>query len=622
MPNNRTIPQKLHFECLGTPVRADETRSAAVCKDTAGNERVVIAARGYVVIVDPATGQCQQVPFPDGLIDYPFASMASSSGLFYVGAGRKLMVLDPFAEKFIEHSEPLPEEEVLGFAFADDRNGTVYATSYPSCHLVAYYVEESNWRHIAQLNTSQKYATSLAVDRQGWVYAGIGTELGLIAIYDPATKFVYEWPNKADQTRGAGRVHIGTDGEVYGCIVPSGAGASEWIRLFEGRMTPVSADEVASSTYKGEGYQKLHGDLSGDQTIVAYSLGDEELIIEELDGKQRHIPLSYHGNGTQLSPLFAGPDGKLYGTSNHPLHLFQYDPDKDSLVNFGSKAIERGGGGNICAYASVGSYLIGASYAGGLLHALDTSKPLNLTAGPQRNPRILTAHEEIHRPRCALAHPDGEHVLYGGFPGYGAIGGGLCIVNVPSGTVKLMKHTEVVPFQSTLCLAAMKNGDIIGGTSVETPGGANPKATEGMLYRMHWPTRQIIECWTPIPGSKEISLLLIDDHELIHALTSDSVYFVFDPTQGKLVYEQNLSAWGSIVRNGLILAKDDAGRNVIYGLLSQAIFMIDPKRYEVELLAQPPCNITSGMALIQGDIYFGSESELWQYRLEEEGINP
>ncbi|WP_235440338.1 hypothetical protein [Paenibacillus sp. DMB20] len=76
------------FERIGVPVDVDESRSAAVCRRADGTERIVIAARGYVLIADPGTGNSTQLYFPGGEGQYPFASISDSRGWFYTGAGR------------------------------------------------------------------------------------------------------------------------------------------------------------------------------------------------------------------------------------------------------------------------------------------------------------------------------------------------------------------------------------------------------------------------------------------------------------------------------------------------------------------------------------------------------
>lgn len=607
------------FKCIGTPVRADETRSAAVCRNAEGEERVVIAARGYVLIVHPDTGDCRQLPFPEGWVDYPFASISDKAGRYYTGAGRMLMVLDPFTAEFVwwTKGEQVPEEEILGFAFAETEEGTVYATTYPGCKLIKLNPDTEECERIGRLSNGQKYAMSLAADRQGWLYSGIGTQQAGISAYHPDTGILAEWLISGDDVAGSGQVHRGTDGEVYASLPLAGEGQeaqTRWFRLLGGEAVPVKAADVAPSVYRGSGYQKLYGHLSGGRTIISWQLADSELTMEEADGSTTVWPLHYEGWGTSLSPMTQGPDNRLYGTSNHPLHLYRYDPREDELVNFGGKVVEEGGGGNICAYAAQGPYLLGAAYAGGRVHMLDTRENPGLERDGGRNPRLVYSDDRIHRPRCAAAHPDGQHILYGGFPGYGAVGGGLGIVHVPSGTVTVYPHDQIVPFQSTLGLVCLSTGDVIGGTSIETPGGAEPAAREAVLYRLSWQERKVVRRWTILPEAREISLLACDSRDLIHGLTSDSLYFVYDPREERLLQRIDLSSWGGVVRQGLITARQ-GGQTVIFGLLSGLLFRVDPGTCEPVRLADTPKKATSGLAYINGKLYFGCGSELWRYSI-------
>ncbi|GIP31601.1 hypothetical protein [Paenibacillus sp. J2TS4] len=615
------------FHYLGTPVRADETRSAAVCRNAEGKERVVIAARGYVLIVDPVSGECKQLPFPEGQIDYPFASMSDSSGLLYTGAGRMLMVLDPFGAEFVWwfNGEQIPEEEILGFAFVETEDNIVYATTYPGCKLLKVDPAAGECTLATRLDPEQKYAMTLAADCQGWIYAGIGTKEALLCAYHPASGTRIH--PAADElgaaggsaVSGSGQVHRGSDGEVYASLPAVHAEAKDgqeaaprWFRLHGGQALPVAAEEVAPSVYAGSGYQKLHRNLSGGRRIVAWQLAEGELVIEEADGRMTVLPLQYDGSGTALSPIIGGPDGRLYGTSNHPLHLYRYDPKNKELTNFGAKVVEGGGGGNICAYAAQGPILLGAAYAGGKVYLLDTRKDPSPQRGTPGNPRLIYADDSIHRPRCAAAHSDGEHILYGGFPGYGAVGGGLGVVHVASETVTIYPHDQIVPFQSTLGLAVLSTGGVIGGTSIETPGGAEPIAREAVLYRLNWQSRRVERRWTPVPGAKEISLIACDSQDRIHGLTSDSIYFVFDPHRECLLASRDLSDWGRIVRQGLIPVQQ-GGQWSLYGLLSGALFRIDPDLCEPVLLSATPKEATSGLVYIAGSLFFGCGSELWQY---------
>lgn len=609
------------FVCLGTPVQADEGRSAAVCQSSSGMQRVVLAARGYVLIVDADSGKCTQVAFPEGLHDYPFASMCSRSGLYYTGAGHMLMVLDPFHERFVAWEKPAPEEEIVGFAFAEDAEGHVYLTTYPSCKLLRIDAASGKASVVARLDMDQKYAMTLAVDSDGWVYAGIGTTEAGIAAYCLADGKLLTLKGSGPSVRGSGHVHMGKDGQVYASLpafsTEKSSPALEWYRLDGGKAISVEETDVSASYYKGTGYRKLHQDLSGGRKVVKYELAEGELVIQEPDGRQTEFPLSYQGNGTALSPMIGGPDGRLYGTSNHPLHLYRYDPDTEELLNFGGKVVEQGGGGNICAYTSLGPYIIGAAYAGGHLHILDTRKPLQHGTYPARNPRLVYSDERIHRPRCAFAHPDGNHVLVGGFPGYGAVGGSLIVLDVDAETTSVYEHDVVVPNQSTLSLGVLSCGNVIGSTSIETPGGGAPAAREAVLYRFDWQHRRVTKQWSPIPDAREISLLVVDAQNRVHAITSDSIYFVFDPVRESLIYCEDVSEWGAIVRNGLLLVNDASGSQVVVGLLSRGLFMVQPDVMKPRLVTELPKEATSGLALLQGKIYYGCGSELWSYEWTE-----
>jgi hypothetical protein len=611
----RMTAEKMKFHNLGIPVRADEERSSAVCINEAGDARVVIAARGYVLIVHPDTGECRQVPFPEGVVDYPFASMSSSKGIFYTGASRLFMALDPFAGCFIHYGIPAPEEEIVGFAFAEDDNGRIYTTTYPKCWLVRYDPVSGKTQRLIQLDPHQKYAASLAMDAGGWIYAGIGTECRNIAAYHPEIGALQPLVPEGERTRGSGVVLQGRDGAVYGHYGSSEAeeGLTGWYRLEGGRKAAVDESELGQPMYRGNGYKKIHRDFQDGRHLRSVSLSDRELTIADaLSGKERMVPLDYEANGTQLSPLALGPDGSIYGTSNHPMHFYAYLPDEDRFIHYGGKAIELGGGGNICANAVQGGLLAGAAYAGGHLHLFDPKKPVCYEAGAERNPRLVFSSEHIHRPRCAIAHPDGEHVVYGGFAGYGAAGGAIGIYNIRTGQHQVIPNDAVVPFQSTLCLAVTEEGDLIGGTSIETPGGAHPRAAEAQLYVMDWRTKTVLHRWVPIPGSREISLMLRSSQSHIHVLTSECLYAVIDYRTHEMLHSQDLSMYGGIVRNGLEFGNDGC----IYALLSRGIFRVNPNAIRIEIIAVPPEEITAGMALHENCLYFASGSKLWRYSLQ------
>ncbi|TMV44924.1 hypothetical protein FE783_30850 [Paenibacillus mesophilus] len=608
--NNQEMQSESGLCCHGTPVQADEGRTAAICTNNRGDTRLVIAARGYAVIVDPQEGTSKQVHFPANNKDYPYASLSSRSGMFYVGAGNLLMALDPFAGRFVDCCEAGHSGEAVGFSLAEDSGGTIYAASYPTCRLHEYVPSSRTLTELGRLDVQEDYPFHLAVDRDGWVYAGIGTERCVISARDPENGEVRLLVVGEDRVSGKGIVRLGSDGEVYGRLAPSSISEPQpWFRLKRGAAIPISDREVADSDYTGTGFQTVHRRFPAPWRLLRYSLPDKEAVVmNETCGRELLLPLSYESEGADLSPLAAGPDGNLYGTSNHPLHLYRYDPQADVLQDLGGRWTEKNG--NICAYAIQGNWIAGAAYAGGHVFIIDTSRPFHQEPGEAENPRLVASVPEIYRPRCALAHPDGEHVIFGGYGNYGVVGGGLYIRNLADRTEQVLTPDRLIRHHSTMCIVPLPGGDLLCGTSVEAPGGGKPKDTEGRLYRLDWRTKEVVYSEAPIPGAREIALMEIDSAGLVHAFT-DKLYFVYDPQARRVLRQEEIAALGGLVRQGLV--KSEAGR--IYGLRGQAIFTIDTDTCRLVCLLKPPHKITSGLALLNDRLYYASGKQLWSMRL-------
>ena len=632
----------MSFIDLGIPADAVESRTAAVCTNSTGESRIVIAAKGFLLVVDPITEDCQQFIFPNHYSEYPYDCFSSSNGIFYVGAGTMFYAFDPFQLAFIDLFAVGGQDELCGFSYAENDQGHIYMASYPQCRLYRYRPHERDIISLGSIDSEQKYPSHMAVDSYGWVYIGTGTLRKNILAYDPCNGLVH--PLLADELRTTG---IGLVRQGYGhshasakekltCHAYAQIG-EQWCRLEQGIVVEnLSDDQVPASLYMGASFGKFHRQLKGEWEVISHSLSDRELILQHLSGQIRTIKLQYTSEGAALSPIFLGPNDTIYGTSNHPLHFYTYEPDEQADVrgcrdhysakinNMGPKVIQHGAGGNLAAYATQGNILAGAAYPGGRLHLFDTSQPIQLKDSNSsgicfeplksqlRNPICVTEHLEIHRPRCAVALRDGEHIAYGGFPGYGMVGGGLCIYHLPSSKDLLIQHTELVPDQSTVALAEAPDGCLIGGTSIETPGGAEPLTKTAAIYALDWQNRTILKSWQLRENIREYSLLLIDYRGWIHTLTSCSTYFVWDPVSESIFHEENLSAWGSIVRQGWQL---DEEKDCIYGVLSNAIFKIPLDSMRPERLAIPPSTITSGFVKRKHQLFFTISTHLWSYTL-------
>lgn len=613
----------------GTVVMSDEQRGTALARARDGETYFVICSKGYVLSVNLRTQKVRQALYPERHVQSPFAALASSTGLFYTGAGKMFMEYDPVANEFTYYSKNWPDELNVGFRLAESSAGLILIASHPTCRLSAYDPKTREITDYGRMDDTEKYIGYVVEDASGWIYMGIGTERRGMIAFNPRTGEKRRFLSESERTRGCGYFHKGRDGNIYGHAqddLHPCKGKFEWKRFLDGKGTPVPEAEVSplAGNYGGYGYSWGVNSPGTDQTkIKKLNLNEHELVYEHPEtGNEIALRLDYFSYGAGLGRMVGGPDGKLYGCSGHPCHFFSFDPKTGKVADYGKSF-----GRFVCAYAVQGPVIGGACYTHGYLVHFDTGKPITQEPGRECNPRVVGNHEEIYRPRSAAAHPDGKRMVFGGFAGYGAVGGGLCVYNVETGEQTVIRNDELVPCQSTVGMRFLENNDLLCANTIETPGGAAPKTSEAELFRFDLDARRIVFRAVPVPGAREISVIEIDDAGLVHGITSDSiyssasnakfvgtgnaVYFVFDLEARQTVYTRKLPEHGIPILGGML----KGGDGMIYGIMTWAIYRIDPARRAFEVLAVPPENIGSGMAIMDGRLYFGCGADLWSYRM-------
>jgi streptogramin lyase len=347
-----------------------------------------------------------------------------------------------------------------------------------------------------------------------------------------------------------------------------------------------------------------------DGRTAVLNLPENYIEVSAKGAETKRIPINHESGGAQVTSLVVGPDECVYSSSAHPMHFSRYDPKADKLTDMGP--VNRVGGGNICAMATQGQYLAGASYSFGIFHVFDIKQPFNGGYGEQPNPReVAVWKEDICRPRACIAHPDGHTILMAGFAGYGMVGGGLGMYDLQTEKATLITHENLIPNESTIAMRALPGGDIIGGTSIEAPGGGHTSAKVATLYILDWKTKQVIFKMNPVPEATDIISLEIGPDGLVYGLASGSKMFVFDPKTRKVVHMADLSEYGGVPRQALVLADGK-----LYAALSNAILRIAPVTYEVTKIADAPKGISAGAVYCGGKLYFASRARLWSYELK------
>ena len=247
----------------------------------------------------------------------------------------------------------------------------------------------------------------------------------------------------------------------------------------------------------------------------------------------------------------------------------------------------------------------------GLELAPQPRRPDELRLEP--NPRVLAQWKrDVCRPRTALAHPDGDHVMMAGFAGYGLCGGGLGMFSLASGEATLLTaEQELLAGHSCITLKALPNGDLVGGTSISAPGGGHPTAKEAELFILDWATKELVHHASPVQGEPNIVSITVAPNGFVHGLTGGSRLFVFDPDTREVVHRDDLRRFGSVPRHALHVGPDGK----LYALLSDAILTIDPQSYEFKKLTDTPVKISAGGALVNGRFCFAAKANVWSYRV-------
>ena len=741
------------FRDYGVGAKVAEIRNIVTTVTKDGRHLVICNATdegktGYVLVTDIDTGETKQCFCPPNVpqVD-PFGSLMSRNGRFYTAQGRWLLEFDPNAGEWTFHGKPSKHVSAY-LCFTQGHDGVVWTGGAYKTALVSFDPETREMKDHGLLDPKEHYLSFLAVDKAGWVYAGIGTARYNIVAYNPKTGEKRQLVKEEDRSHGTALVYPTTDGTVYGRV------GKQSFRLLEGTATPIERSEAAPRLHVGDvKYGGRAPTFPDGRKITRYDIENRLINVQHPKTKAvKTIEFDYESEGASLTSLAEGPNGVVYASSCHPMHLVALDTKAKAQKDLGP--VPTVGGGNFCAMARQGDLLIGAQYSAGRLWAYDVTKPWNpkrsrktlgvpaqelvksaeckdghftylrshdvaflcgdkfgaegtfklrapadgeyylhilpyrsaryctvqflfdgqeigkpyvatnkrtgpgqllvhvtmeLKSGEHRltvrtleskgqepwcavvsvdlsrerrerlilddpgNPYVIAQWKrDICRPRTALAHPDGKHVMMAGFAGYGLCGGGIGIYNLQTKeTTLLAADRDLLRGHSCITLKALPNGDLVGGTSIDAPGGGHVIAKEAELFILDWQTKKVTFHMVPVPGDANIVNIHVPSDGLVYGLSGNSTFFVFDPKDRKIVHSETLKRYGRVPRHALQLGPDGN----LYAMLSKAVVRITPGSFKHEKLADSPVPITAGGALVNGQLCFASSSHVWTYSI-------
>jgi len=570
---------------------------------------------GYALLmVDAMTGKSEEIPMPfspDG--DCPYASILSSKNKFYTHFNSHFVEFDPVKRAFTFEAKTAPQ---MAMGMTEDDAGLIWSVTYPASGVASFNPDTREFKdygHVYKENWAQ-YQRSVAADDKGWIYFGIGNTASQIIAFDPLSGEAKPMVPEAERITGSGYVCRYMNGRVYGHA--GGGAADAWYEFYEGACTK-SAEPVQLQKKKiiTDSQGLFHREFPSGKYLKTCDLVNRILEIQDLKtGAVNSYPFEYTSEGANIMGVAAAPDGTICGGTAFPMRFFSYNPKSDTWIN-------RESYGQWNTVVRQGDRFFVGGYGGGFLLEWDAGKEWVPTEKDKQgcNPLFLTeCTPVIHRPHELLAHPDGKTLVLAGTPGYGYTGGGLLFWNRESQERILVEHTDIIPEHSTMSLAVLPNNRLLGGTTTSAGTGGEKKANEAELYVMDMASKRVEWHEVIFPGVQEYTDLCTVLDGLVYGMADCRKFFVFDPAQQKVIYEQDtIEQFGvSCHQQGprvFVLRADGA----LYMLFRKGVAQVDLKTHSITMLAESPVPIGPGGDILDGRIYFGSNSHLYSYLVPE-----
>ena len=591
------------WEDLGVQVKRSRIFSRAVGRDTAGDEVYYLGMNGFVVALDPLTGEPAG---PKGQFDLGEAWIwhvcAHSNGKAYATAGgHGVFELDAVTGEQRNIGLP-PEGETVIWELYEASDGHIYGGTYPSAKLVRVNLDSFEIEDLGRMDDEQKYVRTIAVEGD-CVYCGCGvTQPSVWAYHIPTGEKTQILPDAAREGPGWGRGMTLIDGHVY----VWGNGGGGW------RVSGLELERVEKIPHWP--YQEME---DGTRLYAWDNAGpDREYIVSPPDGEQYMASFDYDTAGTAVWDLFSGPDGRIYGNTHTPITLFAYDPEAGETQVYGDPV---GHAGQVYASTWVDGKLHMAAYSDCSYTVWDPAREWDFGTEPENNPRRLgNTRPQVQRAGDLIAAPDGQHTIVAGIPGYGHIGGGLAVVDAEA--QEFEPHDQVVLPQSPWSLCDTPDPDVIAiGTTMYSGTGTDKVVTLARLVLWNWRTGETVKELTPWQDElNKADYVKLEDEVQVNSFLrlGDELWMIGAPDGRIAIYHfdtgevEHLDYWD--YGSGRLIHRPEDG--MIYANMRGWVVRIDPQTREHELLATLPGS--QGCALSGEWLYVFDGPHLLRVRID------
>lgn len=596
--------QAAGFVDHGIPTPVAQTRGVVSTVDQSGQDVILTWLQdwrgGYAILmVNAETGASQQfdVPFkPDG--DEPSAIYLSSKNRLYTLFNSQFVEFDVASKRFTFHGKVNGK---TAMSLTEDKNGRIWAATYPNNQLVSFNPQNSSLQNHGQLAKESwtQYPRSIAVDAHGWVYVGSGLAASQIYAYNIQSHATQALLSSSQRVSGTAVVTQSQSNVVYA------RNGRQQFMLTNGKASGLSAGaQVAESNLKGGAQNLVDREFPSGRRLVSVDMHDRTLVTRDASGQQKTVKFNYTTQGAALTFVCATGDNKVCGGTRFPMHTFYYNAGDNK---FDSKQLPR----QPNVMAALGSRLYVAAYPDGKLFQESEN-------GKNEFSEVLNAYPSINRPHAMLIMGGGSQIALAGTPEYGTTGGGMMFWNRSSGQKSRIDHWHLVPNHSVQAMVELSNGMLLGGTTVAPGTGGVTKATDSSeLFLMDANTHEVRWRGAPVPGAKTITDLMVGADGLVYGLADSVDLFVFNPNNRQVVSVNRFSKdlGPSVYAQGTrAFVKGTDGS--IYVLLYNGIGKVDAKAHTVSRVVSSPVRITVGGAAANGRIYFGSNNHLYSWKVQ------
>ncbi|MBI3987150.1 MAG: hypothetical protein HY343_09530 [Lentisphaerae bacterium] len=567
---------------------------------------------GYaLLLLDAATGKSEEfpMPFPPGG-DCPYASILSSRNRLYTHFNSHFVEFDPAVRAFTFHHETAPR---MAMSMTEDDAGRIWSVTYPNSGVVCFDPANGQFRDYGHLYSQNwpQYQRSVAADDAGWIYFAVGNTSGQIIVLDPAGGEARPVLAEAERLQGTAFVYRDENGKVYGQAVQEKD--ADWYEFHKGEARKIGRHATQRpKAFVASSQALFHRAFPDGSRLVTCDLIERLLTVEDpAKGQTRELHFDYTSEGAHLMGVACAPDGTICGGTAFPMRFFRYAPKTDAWTNHACY-------GQCNTVARQGDRFFVGGYTAGFLLEWDPARPWVATekGRADSNPRFLTeCTPDINRPHTLLAHPDGRTLIMAGTPDYGYTGGGLLFWDRATGTRTLLRHTEILPDHSTMSLAALPGGKLLGGSTTEAGTGGEQKAKQAELYILDLATRRIEWHEPVLPGVQSYMDLCLASDGRVYGLADYNRFFAFDPVRRKILHETNTDVFGGIVYQQGHRKFVSGPGGAIYVLFKKYIARVEPATFALVPVAESPVPIAFGGDFLDGRIYFGSGSHLYSCQL-------